>query len=326
MSLTSRRVARGLFVATSAVGLAVSFFARMSEADADQICPGGQIIRSGKSIVGCLYSTWGPAEQAACNGAVHVPPESPEGCHICVVAPLDAAVLDRTQWPMFTPSDFSCRLAEGPGCEPYSRAFEAGVDDDFDPGGGPELPAPSDALLNYIAQNYSYPGSRDFDQIGGDRWFAHTFTGFAPERAGEYICGARLVTRIGHGETDLNVNDGLALWFLAPNGQAVGSGYWADLASFGIQNGSSQLVTLDLAHLPNGGNLLPDLIANGWLDFTVQDDHAVDFARLEIDYCCEDDLVVTDTCFEGDGALICSQSPSELPVSPGESQADGVVF
>lgn len=170
-------------------------------------------------------------------------------------------------------------------CQPHTDVFEAGVDDDFSTGNGPEVPSPSGALLTHIANVYAFPGSRKLDKIGQDRWFAHTFTGIAPG-PGEYICGARLVTRIGHGQGSLSANDSLGLFFMDQPGHQLGTSFWASLSSLGVAGGSSALVTLDLASLPGGQDLLADLAANGWLDMIVQDDSAVDFARLEIDYCC----------------------------------------
>jgi hypothetical protein len=368
MSLLSRRAGRALSLAFFPLAAAALFGAGVPEAEAVPPCWGGTSIYSGGTLVGCMFPSWGPSEKSMCNGAVYIPPEYPEGCHICVVPPLDPYVLDPNKWSIFTPSDFSCRLdtpSEGgwcedgrycdangcqehdspfsvamcqcklldpacgigecvgnayceggscdfpvcyspdtdiskalcggyslnppeckaEGCQPHTDHYTAGVADDFSASNGPELPAPSGTLLDYIASIYAYPGSRDFDAIGGDRWFGHTFSGLQPE-SGEYICGARLITRIGHGQTGLNNNDSLGLFFLGPDG-TVGSSYGAALTDFGINNGSSALITLDLANLPGGLNLLPEIAQNGWIDYVVQDDHAVDFARLEIDYCCE---------------------------------------
>lgn len=359
----SSRTARRRF---SPAVAAIFLLTLAHEAVAAPLCAGGQVIFSDGSMVGCLFPTWGPAEKSMCKGAVYVPPDDPDGCHICVLAPLDESVLDPAKWPIFTPSDFSCRLpeqgshceggvfcdpggcrkiddpfsvvmcqcdladaacgvgecvgdayCEGAGCDfpvcyppesdismalcggssisypeckvgcvPHTEVFEAGVDDDFDMANGPEVPAPSDSLLSYIAQVYSYPGSRDLDEVTTDRWFGHTFTGIAPA-PGEHICGARLVTRIGQGQGGLSQNDSLGLFFLDPSGSAIGSSWFEPLSSFGILWGSSALVTLDLAALPDGQSLLDDLAYHGWLDLIVQDDTAIDFARLEIDYCCD---------------------------------------
>ena len=54
---------------------------------------------------------------------------------------------------------------------------------------------------------------------------------------------------------------------------------------------TATLVMLDLSSLPladgSSSSLLAGLGAHGFLDVVVQDDTAVDFARLDMAYCCQ---------------------------------------
>jgi hypothetical protein len=211
-------------------------------------CGGGKCDH-GSYIDGCTsYSPSSPISQAMCGGS----PIDPTTC-------------------------------TGPACKPYKIGPHAGVCDSFATTNGVEASGASAGLLGYIASVYSVVGSRDFDDIHSDQWFGHTFTGLAPKN-GAHICGAKLVSTIGHGIW--SANDSLALMFVDSSGTSVAPGYVASLTTWGILNGTSATVSLDIGSLPGGAAMLTQM-ENGWLDFIVQDDTAVDCVGLVVSYCCD---------------------------------------
>src|SRR5204863_6561398 len=75
--------------------------------------------------------------------------------------------------------------------------------------------------------------------------------------------------------------------------RALGSGCTTDVGIFSddwCNHTSGEVLTLDLANLPLAGggytNLLASLNANGFLDFTLQDDSAIDYITLDVTSCC----------------------------------------
>ncbi|AKF86719.1 hypothetical protein MFUL124B02_31810 [Myxococcus fulvus 124B02] len=157
-----------------------------------------------------------------------------------------------------------------------AQTFTHGIADNF------TLPtepvSPSTGMLNYIAANYTYPGSRPFDDTSIDRWFATTFTNL--RRLGP-ICGASLRMQVRNGD----FNDSMGLLFMGPTGTQVATGWGASLTSLGIPFGSTGTVSLNLASLPGGVNLIPTLNAQGFVDVFAQDDSAVDFVTLVVTQC-----------------------------------------
>ena len=176
------------------------------------------------------------------------------------------------------------------GCHPYSVDLTAGVCDAFSTANGAETPSPSAGLLTYISSVYSVSGSRAFDDPHANQWFGHTFTGLAPKN-GSRICGAKLSATVGKG-TELNSNDSLALMFVDGTGTRIGPSYGAALSSL------TPSFTIDIGAV--GGPAMLAQMENGWLDFIVQDDTAVDCLDLQIDYCCpcepSTDSVTAGTC------------------------------
>jgi hypothetical protein len=248
-----------------------------------------------------------------CDGCACYPPDSPISFMMCQCDLLDptcgvgscqgGAYIegDECAYPVGYPpsslvSQVMCGGVEidptlcntGP-CEPYSSHESAGRCDSFATADGPESSSPSLGLLAYIASVYWVPGSRDFDDVGFNQWFGHTFTGLTPQN-GSHICGAKLTATIGHGAWDpdhTSDNDSLGLLFVDNTGTPAAASYSASLLSYGIGGGSSGTVTLDIGSLPGGAAMLAEM-ENGWLDFIVQDDHAVDCLSLDVQYCCND--------------------------------------
>jgi hypothetical protein len=166
-------------------------------------------------------------------------------------------------------------------CEPYDTSSSAGVNDNFSTSNGTESPSPSPDLLTYIATVYwPAPGSRNFDDYQIDRWFGHTFTGLEPENGAD-ICDATLTTAVAN----QHYNDSLALFFIDNTGTAVGASWGASLASLGVPAWSTGPISINIGSVPGGAAILAQM-ENGWLDFIVQDDTAVDHVTLRVHYCC----------------------------------------
>lgn len=167
------------------------------------------------------------------------------------------------------------------GCTPHTASFTSGVDDSFSQTNRREVPSPSAGMMSWINANYGNPGTRPYDTNHSDQYFAHTFTGLAPQGGGN-ICGARLTTRIHN----YHYNDSLALVFFDAFGNFVGPGWSDSLINLGIPVGTNSLITIDIGSLPGVGAAMLTQMQNGWLDIFVQDDAMVDFVTLEVDYCC----------------------------------------
>jgi hypothetical protein len=165
-------------------------------------------------------------------------------------------------------------------CVPHTETAMAGVDDVFSTANGVESPSPSVGLMSFVNSVYGIPGTRNFDEVHQNQYFAHTFTGLEPEND-EHICGARLRTRIEHH----HYNDSLGLHFVDEAGNQVGP-TWADhLTNLGVPLGGSAVITIDIGSLPGGAGFLAQM-QNGWLDVLIQDDAMIDFVELQVDYCC----------------------------------------
>jgi len=180
---------------------------------------------------------------------------------------------------------FGNRPGKDPCCLTFK--FPAGKADVFATTDGLEAAAPSPALAA------SLPGtlSAIFDGTVTDRYFAHTFT--LPQ--GNCIRSARLEIKarpLGYGSTV--ANDSMALRFTGVTGSPTwGSYFGSGNANPGLvanpwklpTYGSGQLFTLDLSNLPGGGNLIGTLNSQRFLDMYVQDDTAVDYMLLTVEFC-----------------------------------------
>ncbi|WP_241759313.1 hypothetical protein [Pyxidicoccus parkwayensis] len=157
-----------------------------------------------------------------------------------------------------------------------AQTYQSGIVDNY------VLPtepvSPSAGMLAYIAANYTYPGSRPHDDTSTDRWFATTFTGL---RRNGNICGATLRMGVRNGDS----NDSVGLLFMGPTGTQLATGWGDSLINRGIGVGASGTISLNLAALPGGANLIPTLNAQGFVDVIVQDDSAVDYVTLTITPC-----------------------------------------
>ncbi len=186
-------------------------------------------------------------------------------------------------------------------CHPFTDVVTVGTNDNFD-STVPDNPAaaPSTGLVTSINAVYPFPPV-GFDNSTVNRWFAHTFTNL--QQDGYDICGARLTFSVQPNSSSLDFNDTVGIRFTAPDGSQITSGWGRRIGTSGAVTGLlpfvwgdasqtyPQVITVDLANLPtNSGpiSLLDELNLYGFFDFIVQDDTAVDYLSLRVNYCCCD--------------------------------------
>lgn len=182
-------------------------------------------------------------------------------------------------------------------CLSTTSTFCAGTPDDFDPNSSYEFSVQSQGLQDRIDQ---YGQQREFDEAGVNAAFGHTFTNVEPGSNRE-ICGATLEIRLRpEGGAD---NDKLVLDFFGEDNASGWGHYIGDYGSVdGLHDGEwdddytgAQTFTLDLDALPDGSgttSIIDELAQYGYLDVFVQDDTAVDFLWLTVEYCCPTESVV----------------------------------
>ncbi|MEC9352363.1 MAG: SdrD B-like domain-containing protein [Planctomycetota bacterium] len=141
---------------------------------------------------------------------------------------------------------------------------------------GPELLS----LLTSIPSGYT----TQIDDPGVDQQFGHTFTNMHPP--GCLVVGANLTLAL-RASGGLSFNDRL---YLMEGATTVWSASIDSLTGANwAQQGAQSSIVLDLANLPSGNgpsNILAAL-ADGDLDFRIQDDTAVLRACLRVEYCCD---------------------------------------
>ena len=161
------------------------------------------------------------------------------------------------------------------------RVCTAGIADQFSTSNGPEPSNPSSALVSGILSGCSAGIQPGFDFFADNRCFGHTFTdcfsqGECPLRAAKLrICmRAANVFLTNTDSLILGVNGG-GLW--SQGLPTLNGGTW--------NQGEEMCLDLDLGNLPGtGANILLDIQMAGHLDVVVQDDTAVDFVNLSVQY------------------------------------------
>lgn len=158
--------------------------------------------------------------------------------------------------------------------------LESGVQDQFDTS-NTEVPSPSNELLTGILNGCSAGIQTSYDQFIDNRCFGHTFENL--KLSG--LCNinrASLKFCIRAANVFLTNTDSVILGF---NGNSVW-GISLPVLNGGTWNPGEELcTTLDLNNLPTTGlSILADLQLNEHLDFVVQDDTAVDFVNLRIQF------------------------------------------
>jgi len=170
--------------------------------------------------------------------------------------------------------------------------LSAGVADNFATANGVEPSSPSAGLAAAILQGTGNP-SANFDQGTVDRALAHRFT--LPQ--GMCLVGGRVIVRarpISGNPSPGSRNDILRFGFANSAGQFSGPNWGA---YFGTGNTGLPILLnkqwtpsnypvpgisflFDLAVLPGGGNLVPQLETNRFLDVYMQDDSSLDHVDL----------------------------------------------
>jgi hypothetical protein len=178
---------------------------------------------------------------------------------------------------------------------PIEIVIPVGENDNFDP----TLPADDNPASPSAEITGAFVGLKGIDDLTSNRRFVHTFTGLP---AG--IVGGSLEVGL-RAHADIPTNDGMALEFLNPNfrwGRAIST-----LAPTGAwTNGTSKVITLDLASLPPSGTGETSVIGDmtdGDLDVYFQDDTAVDYMILTLKVCC-DDKIPGDVDSDGDVDIV----------------------
>lgn len=174
----------------------------------------------------------------------------------------------------------------------------AGAHDNFATGNGLEASAQNAGLLALI-QGAGHPPA-NFDETTIDRIFGQSFT-LPP---GKCVPAAKALLRarpLSGNPSPGSRNDLIRFGFVNAMGQFVGA-QWAAYFGTGSTNTGLPILlnkawtpsnyplpglpfALDLAALPGGGTLLPDLQAKAALDVYVQDDSSMDYLDLVVRLC-----------------------------------------
>ena len=168
------------------------------------------------------------------------------------------------------------------GCDSLqgSQVCSAGVQDNFDLSNGLEVSSPSPALLTNYLSLCSAGVQVGFDTFTDNRCFGHTFSdcfvkGPCPlRRAKLEICLKAANVPLTHTDSMMLGVNGNGLW-----GQSLvtlNGGSW--------NPGQTMCHTFDLDNLPGGVSILNMIDSVGHLDVAVQDDTAVDFVNLFLQY------------------------------------------
>ena len=162
-----------------------------------------------------------------------------------------------------------------------SKLCQAGVNDNFSLSNGLEVSNPSTLLLSGILSSCSAGIQNGFDHFIDNRCFGHTFTncfelGTCPLR----YANLRICMRAA--QVPLTNTDSLILGI---NGSPLWSKSLPDLNSGTWNPGNTLCLDLNLGNLPiDGANILNLVGSTGHLDVAVQDDTAVDYLDLKIQY------------------------------------------
>jgi len=170
---------------------------------------------------------------------------------------------------------------EGECNEQKSKICQTGIIDNFSNSNGLEVSNPSTLLLTGILSTCSAGVQNGFDHFIDNRCFGHTFTNcFQQGNCPLRHASLRICMRAA--QVSLTNTDSL---ILGVNGAAVWSKGLPSL-NFGSWNPDDTLcLDLDLGNLPiDGANILNIIGSVGHLDVVVQDDSAVDYLTLKIQY------------------------------------------
>lgn len=162
-----------------------------------------------------------------------------------------------------------------------NRICDAGIEDNYAQTPDNELATPSAALTSSSFFNGCSAGTTNrFDHFIDNRCFGHTFS-----RCIDRTCAIKSATLrfcLRAANVPLTSTDSV---ILGTNGVTKWGRGLPALSGTSWSPGTQQCWNLTLDNLPgNGYNIIPDMMADGDLDFVVQDDTAVDFVNLDISY------------------------------------------
>ncbi|VVU94363.1 hypothetical protein CPAV1605_85 [seawater metagenome] len=161
----------------------------------------------------------------------------------------------------------------------YNKVCVAGLNDGFDTT-NLENSSPSTLLLSGILSQCSAGVQSGFDIFIDNRCFGHTITNCLTrgpcdlKKAILHICIQAAQVSLTNTDSIILGTNGQSLW--GRNLGILNGGSW--------NPGDSMCLDLDLDNLPGGGSILNNIDSIGHLDVVVQDDSAVDFVRLNIQY------------------------------------------
>jgi len=183
--------------------------------------------------------------------------------------------------PTYTNIEISTNICNGNCNKQKDRTCIAGKSDNFLTSDGSEPSSPSSALVSGLLAGCSAGIQSGFDIFADNRCFGHTFNncfsnGECPLK-NAYLKMCLKAANVFLTNTDslvLGIN-GLALW-----------GHGLPVLNGGTWNQHDQMcLELDLSNLPGtNDNILNDIQSVGHLDVMVQDDTAVDFLNLTLQY------------------------------------------
>jgi len=155
----------------------------------------------------------------------------------------------------------------------------AGVDDDFNPT-SVEPCDPSPMLISGILAGCSAGMQSSFDQFIDNRCLGHTFTQCIT-KTNCPLRSAKLYTCLQAANVPLTQTDSI---ILGVNGAALWGQSLPSLNGGTWNPGEKMCFELDLSNLVGGVNMLNDIQTAGHLDVVVQDDTAVDFLTLSVEF------------------------------------------
>ena len=172
-----------------------------------------------------------------------------------------------------------------------SKVCTSGIQDNFDTTNN-EPSNPSTLLVDGILSTCSAGIQPGYDTFANDRCFGHTFTNcFVNTKCP--IKSATLQFCLRGAQVPLTFTDSLILGI---NGGGLWSKRLTDLNSGTWNPGDTLCDTYNLDDLPiDGTSIINDIQSTGHLDVVVQDDTAVDFLKLNIEYSKCERCIATST-------------------------------
>ena len=203
-----------------------------------------------------------------------------------------------------------------------TQILEAGQYDHFNPDIDSPPASPSLGLQLYTTDIFNaYLINRPFDSFTPDSYFSHTFKDFGVENKIIFDATLSLSLTPVTADTSIPHNDTISIGFIGGDAQQIAEGWERQIGTY-EQNSDivgllscnwgtaecegKELTLFDLSALPLSDgitkNILDTLNTYHFMDLMIQDDTAIDYARLKVKYCNDN---------------IPDISPKNVIVSPG---------